>query len=154
LAKEFGDYPKTHKIGLLFEELSKITEDAMSFYEKYAEYLGLLEEANITTRYFGKEYSHKSAEKALEVLGEFKEVFGSRLISVYVFGSVIEGKDKPMSDVDVAVVIRDSAGEEERMRLYKKVRKNFGLHPFEIHIVTPEEWENRYRRFVRRFVEI
>jgi predicted nucleotidyltransferase len=73
---------------------------------------------------------------------------------VYVFGSVIEGKDKPMSDVDVAVVIRDSAGEEERMRLYKKVGKNFGLHPFEIHIVTPEEWENRYRRFVRRFVEI
>ena len=54
---------------------------------------------------------------------------------MYVFGSVIEGKDKPMSDVDVAVVIRDS-GEEERMRLYKKVGKNFGLHPFEIHIVT------------------
>lgn len=58
------------------------------------------------------------------------------MISVYVFGSVIEGKDKPMSDVDVAVVLRDGAGEEERMRLYKKVRKNFGLHPFEIHIVT------------------
>lgn len=96
LAKEFGDYPKTHKISLLFEEFSKITEDAI----------------------------------------------------------VIEGKDKPMSDVDVAVVLRDSAGEEERMRLYKKVRKNFGLHPFEIHILASEEWGNRYRRFVRRFVEI
>jgi HEPN domain-containing protein len=72
LAKGFGDYPKTHKIGLLFEELSKITEDTMSFHEKYAEYLGLLEEANITTRYSGKEYSHKSAEKALEVLGSLR----------------------------------------------------------------------------------
>jgi len=83
-----------------------------------------------------------------------KEVFGNRLVSVYVFGSVIEGKDEPMSDVDVAVVLCDSAGEEERMKLYKKIREHFGLHPFEIHILTSAEWENWYRRFVKRFVEI
>ena len=79
LAKEIGDYPKTHRISVLFEELSKIAEDAMMFYEKYAEYFDLLEEAFITTRYLGKEYSHKSAEKALKVLEEFKEVFGKWL---------------------------------------------------------------------------
>jgi len=32
-------------------------------------------------------------------------VFGSRLLSVYVFGSVVEGKERPMSDVDVAIVL-------------------------------------------------
>uniref|UniRef100_A0A7C3MA68 HEPN domain-containing protein n=1 Tax=Archaeoglobus fulgidus TaxID=2234 RepID=A0A7C3MA68_ARCFL len=80
LAKELGDYPKTHKISLLFEELSKIAENAMEFYEKYAEYFDLLEEAYITTRYLGKEYSFKSAENALKVLKEFKEVFKKWLI--------------------------------------------------------------------------
>jgi len=45
---------------------------------------------------------------------------------VYVFGSVIEGKNKPMSDVDVAVVIRDSAwgrGKDEALQEgWKKFR--------------------------------
>lgn len=83
-----------------------------------------------------------------------KDVFGSRLLSVYVFGSVVEGKERPMSDVDVAIVLSESAEEEERMKLYRKVREHFGLHPFEIHIVTINEWEGWYKRFVKSFVEI
>ena len=47
LAKELEDYPKTHKLKVLFEELSKI-------YERFADYIDLLEEAYITTRYLGK----------------------------------------------------------------------------------------------------
>lgn len=83
-----------------------------------------------------------------------KDVFGDRLLSVYVFGSVVEGKEKPMSDVDVAIVLSENAEEEERMKLYRKVREHFGLHPFEIHVLTSEEWEGWYRRFVKSFVEI
>jgi len=83
-----------------------------------------------------------------------KDVFGSRLLSVYVFGSVVEGKEKPMSDVDVAIVLSESAKEEERMELYRKVREHFGPHLFEIHVLTSEEWEGWYRRFVKRFVEV
>jgi len=69
-----------------------------------------------------------------------KDVFGEKLLSVYVFGSVVEGKDHPMSDVDVAIVLSEETNEEERMKLYRKVREAFGLHPFEIHVITSEEW--------------
>jgi len=83
-----------------------------------------------------------------------KEIFGERLLSVYVFGSVVEGKDHPMSDIDVAIVLSGEACEDERMKLYRKVRESFGLHSFEIHVVTSKEWENWYKKFARRFVEI
>jgi len=79
LAKELGDYPKTHKFSILFAELSKIVKNAAEFYERYAEYFDLMEEAYITVRYLGKEYSTRSAEKVLAVLKEFKEVFGKWL---------------------------------------------------------------------------
>jgi predicted nucleotidyltransferase len=83
-----------------------------------------------------------------------KDVFGKRLLSVYVFGSVVEGKDRPMSDFDVAIVLSENAAEEERMKPYRKIREHFGLHPFEIHVLTLDEWEGWYRRFVKRFVEV
>ncbi len=83
-----------------------------------------------------------------------KEIFGENLLSVYVFGSVVEGSERPMSDVDVAVVLSRKVDEEERMKLYRRVRETFGLHPFEIHVITSEEWERWYRRFVKKFVEI
>ncbi len=83
-----------------------------------------------------------------------REIFGEKLLSVYVFGSVVEGEEHPMSDVDVAVVLSEKAGEDERMKLYRKVRESFGLHPFEIHVITSEEWERWYRRFVKNFIEV
>jgi len=75
LAKVLEDYPKTHKLKILFHELSKIDEKAKKFYEDYADVLDLVEEAYITAKYLGKEYSEKSAKKALEMLDKFKEVF-------------------------------------------------------------------------------
>lgn len=79
LVRMLEDYPKTHKLTILFHELSKVNDDAMAFYEKYADVLDLVEEAYITARYLGKEYSEKSAKRALEMLDEFKEVFGEWL---------------------------------------------------------------------------
>ena len=80
LAKVLGDYPKTHKLKVLFHELSKIDEKAKKFYEDYADVLDLVEEVYITVRYFGKEYSEKSAKRALEVLDRFKEAFKEWLV--------------------------------------------------------------------------
>jgi len=93
-------------------------------------------------------------ENARKIKDFASEIFGKRLVSVYVFGSVIEGKDKPMSDLDIAVVLSESAAEEKRLNLYRKVREHFGLHPFEIHVLTFEDWNYWYRRFVKNFVEI
>lgn len=75
LAKVFEDYPKTHRLKVLLHEFSKIDEKVEKFYEDYADVIDLVEEAYITARYLGKEYSEKSAKKALEMLERFKEVF-------------------------------------------------------------------------------
>lgn len=83
-----------------------------------------------------------------------KEIFGEKLLSVYVFGSVIEGRERPMSDVDVAIVLSKKAGEEERVKLYRRVRETFGLHTFEIHVITSEDWERWYKKFIEKFVEV
>ena len=75
LAKELDDYPKTHNLRVLFHELAKVDSRAEKFYEDNADTFDLLEEAYITARYLGKEYSRKSAEKALDLLKKFKEEF-------------------------------------------------------------------------------
>lgn len=75
LAKAFEDYPKTHRLKVLLHEFLKIDKKAEEFYEEYAEVIDLVEEAYITARYLGKEYSEKSAKMALEMLERFKEVF-------------------------------------------------------------------------------
>ncbi len=79
MAKVIEDYPKTHSLRLLFWELSKIERDAMKFYEEYSDVMDLVEEAYITARYLGKEYSERSARKALELIDEFKRRFGKWL---------------------------------------------------------------------------
>lgn len=75
LAKEVGDYPKTHRFSVLFSALSRIDARASNFYDKYSDILDLPEDAYIAVRYLGKDYSVRSAEKVLSLLKEFKEVF-------------------------------------------------------------------------------
>lgn len=90
----------------------------------------------------------ENAEKIKEIASR---LFGD--VEVYVFGSVVEGKVHPMSDVDIAVVV-GRADEEERVRLYGEVRKTFGpLHPFEIHVLTEGEWM-KYKKFIRKYLKI
>jgi len=76
-------------------------------------------------------------------------------VNVYVFGSVVRDECYPMSDVDVAVIVGRNVGEEERVEFYRKIREEFGiLHPFEIHILSEEEW-SIYKKFVKNdFIEI
>ncbi|MFZ8849544.1 MAG: HEPN domain-containing protein [Thermoproteota archaeon] len=75
LFKNFGEYPKTHKIIELINELKELNEDFFNFYEQFSDSFDLIEEAYITARYLDKEYSEKTARKALEVLNEFKRRF-------------------------------------------------------------------------------
>jgi len=75
LAKRVGDYPRTHSFSALFEALEAAGVKALEFYEEYSDVFDLLEDAYIAVRYLGREYSIKSAERALETLEKFKEVF-------------------------------------------------------------------------------
>ncbi|RLI82919.1 hypothetical protein DRP07_04330 [Archaeoglobales archaeon] len=94
---------------------------------------------------FRKDY----LKHAKEIKRISREIFGKKLEGVYVFGSIVKGKSHPMSDVDIAIILSVAANEVERTKLYGKVRKKFGLaHPFEVHILSVDEWE-WYRRFVK-----
>jgi len=81
LAREVGDYPKTHSFSVLFTALSSVASEATRFYEDYSDVLDLLEDAYIAVRYLGREYSMKSAEKVLKLIKMFKEVFKEWLSS-------------------------------------------------------------------------
>lgn len=75
LAKTMDDYPKTHNLRVLFQILSKFDSKALEFYDEHSDVLDLIEESYITARYIGKEYSIKSAKRAIDVFKKFKEVF-------------------------------------------------------------------------------
>ena len=90
-----------------------------------------------------------------EVLGELKEeverlVPGAR---VYLFGSYARGEGTAASDVDVLVVVEErdySRADEIKVAL----RRRFLGYPLEVHVVTGEQYERWYRRFLDVVVEV
>jgi len=87
-------------------------------------------------------YARKIKRKAGEILGDVK---------VYLFGSVVNNKWLPTSDIDILVVSSEkitsaTAASEIEVALLKSV--DF-YSPFEIHLVTPEVCENWYKKFLK-----
>ncbi len=83
-----------------------------------------------------------------------REHFGFN-VKVYLFGSVLRGDYGPLSDIDVAVVLARRPPVKERMAFRSRLREELGLfHPFEIHIVSREDWESWYMKFIKRYKEV
>ncbi len=62
---------------------------------------------------------------------------------------------RPDSDIDVLVVTREASDVWRRVRIRVEVKRVIGdLTPFEIHLVTPEEFEVWYRRFIDVMLEV
>lgn len=95
------------------------------------------------------EYSQKIKEKAKELLGND--------VKVLVFGSVIRGDWGPDSDIDV-LVISDKLSPNwiENREIRTEIKKVAGpFNPFQIHLATPEEYKEWYKRFIKGdFIEI
>ena len=93
-----------------------------------------------------REHGDRIAEAASQVLGECE---------VFAFGSVVEGRATGGSDVDILVVSRNLP-QGDRSHLKALIEERAGLppfHPFEIHLVTPQEAE-WYRRHGGAFVRL
>ena len=76
---------------------------------------------------------------------------------VYIFGSIIDGTYNPSSDIDVLIVSKSLPKDEEKRREIKiKIKSKIDpFSPFQLHLATPEEFENWYLRFIKNnFVEI
>ena len=108
--------------------IREIVEEERKFFKRYRDYAKMIKEVAI------------------------KELKDAR---VFVFGSVIEGKHTPSSDIDVLVVSPNMPKSmEERAKIRAKMLRRVGvIAPFEIHLVNPKEFE-WYRKFVKKFEEI
>jgi len=74
---------------------------------------------------------------------------------VILFGSIVRGDARPDSDIDLLVVTKLAGSLNERIKLRVSIAKEIGeCTPFEIHIVTPEEYEKWYKKFLDKYVEI
>ena len=109
----------------------------------------------------GFELYIKSGKKALEKLGNYREIAKEvkrmvreawRDARVYVFGSVIEGRYTAGSDIDILVVV-DGVGSEEAIRMKAKIYKSIDA-PIQLHVASSSELENWYSRFIERIEEV
>ena len=74
---------------------------------------------------------------------------------VMLFGSVVRGDVRPDSDIDLLIVTRLAEKLDERIKLRIRIMEVLGEEsPFELHIVTMEEYENWYRRFIDQSIEL
>ena len=96
-----------------------------------------------------KVYADKIAEAVRRVLPDAQ---------VFVFGSVVRGDYIASSDVDILVISsKIPEGLFERGRIKAEIEKEAGLpyyHPFELHMVRPEEAEPYLRRIRNYMVRI
>ncbi len=93
-----------------------------------------------------RDYAKTVKEVTEKILGD---------VRVIVFGSVVEGKHTPASDIDVLVWSKnmpESMG--ERSRIAAEIFRKIGVNsPFEIHLVNEKEFE-WYMRFIKVYEEV
>lgn len=71
------------------------------------------------------------------------------------FGSYARGTARPDSDVDILLVSKLAGDPWTRAKIFVKILEGLDPeHPFEIHIVTPEEYEKWYKKFIDVYVEV
>ncbi len=92
------------------------------------------------------EYAKKIKESAKKELGDD--------IKVYIFGSVVEGRFSiGLSDIDIAIVTKEEV--KNKAEVVGKILKGIeGRNVFEIHIITERKFNEWYKRFVKKFIEI
>jgi len=72
-----------------------------------------------------------------------------------VFGSYARNSMDVESDIDLLLITDNAFDPLWRGKLFAAIAKEIGLvTPFEIHIVTAEEYENWYRKFIDASIEV
>ena len=108
----------------------------------------LIENAEERRRYF-RDFI-KYAEKVKEIVKQ-----SDPDARIMLFGSAVKGELRPDSDIDLLIITDIAEKLDERIKLRMEIVKILGEgSPFEIHIITDEEYENWYRKFIDRFLEL
>jgi len=55
----------------------------------------------------------------------------------------------------VAIILRRESNENKRLEFYKRIKEEIGyFHPFEFHIISEDEWNSWYKRFIKQYSEV
>lgn len=89
-------------------------------------------------------YARKIKKEGERLLGE---------VRVFVFGSILK-KDEVPQDIDV-LVISPKLKKDQKSQIRVKIGEKIGFSsPFELHLITPEEYKSWYQFFLKEKVEI
>ena len=90
-------------------------------------------------------YARIIKREAKKILGEVK---------VIVFGSILK-KDELAQDIDILIISPDLKTSEKKSQIRTKLWQKLGFStPFEIHLISIEEYEKWYKNFIKEFIEI
>ena len=101
------------------------------------------------------EMFRKNYKEYVKIIKRYaEEYFSNDLKEVIIFGSFVERKHKPYSDIDIAIILKKHYNEIERARFVNLINKKFGINPFEIHVIDEESWKKFYLNFVKKYIKI
>ncbi len=107
----------------------------------------LIERTQREEKYFKNylQYAKEIKAAAEEVLSKLK---------VYVFGSILRN-DKVVRDIDILIIAPELDDPEKRADILASIWRKIGtLHPFEIHLITPEQYSGWYKYFIKKKIKI
>lgn len=114
-------------------------------------YIGILKERRREReKYFQNylDYVRLIKKKAEEILGNCR---------LLVFGSILKGDYHPvLSDIDILIISPNApVDSEQKSKIKVKLLADFEMgNPFEIHIISPDDYENWYSKFIKEKTEV
>ena len=103
----------------------------------------LLKEKRAREKYFRNYYQY-----AKEIKEIARKYFKENLHEVFVFGSVLEDYHVMLSDIDIAIVLKEDVSWKEKILFKVEISKKFKSNPFEIHVIPLNVWKF-YLNFIK-----
>lgn len=107
----------------------------------------LAEKAEREEKYFKNylKYAKKIKKAAEEILEKTR---------VIIFGSILRKSEVPQ-DIDVLIISPNLNTSKKKSQVRTKLYQKLGFAaPFEIHLITPEEYQQWYENFIEEKIEI
>ncbi|MCD5396298.1 MAG: nucleotidyltransferase domain-containing protein [Candidatus Pacebacteria bacterium] len=93
----------------------------------------------------------KNFDQYLQIIKKFfQEKLGE--VEVYLFGSFLTSDFGPESDIDILIISPNTPQKSfQRSKLIAQLKNKIGFwNPFEIHLITPEEYKEWYSHFIKK----
>lgn len=77
-------------------------------------------------------------------------------VRVFVFGSILrQSKNEIPRDIDILIISPVFRDRTKKSAIKVKIWQGIGIDsPFEIHLISPEDFDNWYRLFIKEKIEI